>query len=564
MTETLKDIPFALARVDADGRLRDWNGAFLNQLGLAAPEAVARELDDVLIHDDSSNPIAATVRACAEANGDKTCQVLLRSNMQKKFNLRLIGGRGKVKFCHVQLVPFTEVTTPSRPVAPDGLIDGVDDQKDNADFLAYVSHKLRTPVSGLLAVAELLAETDLSQEQAQYVDLLSASGEELTALAAHIQEMARLESGQINFDTTPTNIGALMRDCIVEHGEAAAHKRLNIMLDHPDNMPDKLMLDRQHVRQILDILIGNAIKYTAAGHIKLLTSFAEDKLSIRIEDTGIGIDETRLPALFNKGGSVKEIAEKKYSSTGFGLLLVYRLVDLLGGSVDVKSKLGRGSCFSITIPSSISDASDVKEADTASSLDQGVEDLLDDIVAEVKKEKAGVEAVGDKGQSSAKSTKPRPQLAPLNILVAEDNPVNQKLFQTLLEREGHTLTVVDDGQRAVSAVQLGQAFDIILMDISMPVMDGLDATAAIRSLYGPIGETPILALTAHALDGDRERFLNAGMSGYLSKPVNPDALMHAIADLVGSDDEPEEEAVDLDNDKKRKAADESEASVSLN
>lgn len=533
MKTKLNDIPFALARVDADGRLRDWNGAFLSQLGLSETEAVARGLDDVLMQDGSSGPIAATVRACAEATGDKTCKVFLRSNMQKKFNLRLIGGRGKIKFCHVQLVPLASAAPSAGSGKSASLIQRVDDPVDSSDFLAYVSHKLRTPVSGLLAVAELLAETDLSREQAQYVELLSASGDELTTLASHIQEMARLESGQVAIETTPTNIGALMRDCIVDHGETAAHKRLNIMLDHSDTMPDKLLLDRQHIRQILDILIGNAIKYTAAGHIRLMTSFADDMLTIRIEDTGVGIDESRLPALFNKGGTVKEIAEKKYSSTGFGLLLVYRLVDLLGGSVDVTSELGRGSSFSVTVPANIAKVVDERTAEnqekTASHAALGVDDLLDDIIADVKKQKTPMDGID---QAAIEPARKRPQLNSLNILVAEDNPVNQKLFQTLLEREGHTLTVVDDGQKAVSLVQMGQSFDIILMDISMPVMDGLDATSAIRSLVGPVGETPILALTAHALDGDRERFLNAGMSGYLSKPVNPDALMHAIADLV--------------------------------
>lgn len=523
MTKNLKDIPFALGAIDAEGVLKDWNGAFLVLLGLSEKDAKGAILDDLLLIDGSVGTIAATAKSCAEALSEKSYQVVSRADMSKKFDLRLVGSRGKDKYCHVQLVAHDSQAANSEQKG-----DGASPQASGkADFLAAVNHKLRTPVSGLLAVAELLAETELTREQEQYVELLSASGEELTALTANIQQIAHLEAGDVKPNIVAANIGALMRDCIVAYGEAAAQKHLNIQLTQADDMPERVMVDRDCLKQVLDILIGNAIKYTAAGHVTLMASFADDKLVMRVEDTGIGIDADALLGLAQDGSDNGTAAQKKYSTSGFGLFLVYQLVELLGGKVDVKSDLGRGSSFTISVPATVANGKDIATEKTQG-LDDPADILSDAELSElIESAKSPV-----KKPPKAAST---PKLRKLNILVAEDNPVNQTLFKKLLEREGHEVAVVGDGQQAVSLLQLGQSFDLILMDISMPVMDGLDATVMIRSLYGPVGQTPILALTAHAMDGDRERFLNVGMNGYQSKPVNPEALMEAIAEVVGSD-----------------------------
>lgn len=375
----------------------------------------------------------------------------------------------------------------------------------DVDFLSGISHQIRTPLNGVLGIAELLSETTLTAEQAKYVDILSRSAHALIHLVNEIREISLLDQGSATVAQDNVNVRDVIRDVMDLYAVSGSQKGVTGIADIDTDLPDVIVSDRKKLHQILVALTGNAFHFTDKGKVTIEAHFEKDQgdagnLVVAISDTGIGIDEERLPGLFKQTKPEGTKSGRSYSKTGLGLILCHELVKLMGGKIAVESRLGRGTKFNVTIPVA----------------------LAGHISSEV--EHSAPVVAQDMGQND--------QEGPWNILIAEDNPVNQMLFKKILERIGHSVTVVSNGQEAVRKVQLGVPYDIILMDISMPIMNGLDATAMIRSLYGPSGETPILALTAHAMEGDREEFLNAGMDGYQSKPVDPETLQQAINDVI--------------------------------
>jgi len=373
-------------------------------------------------------------------------------------------------------------------------------QSARLEFLATIGHQIRTPVNGVLGIADLLSGTILNHEQRKYVDLLVRSGQALLDFVNEMTDLSLLETGQAHLESEAFNLPRLMQDVMNLFASSGSYKGVKAVVDLEPNLPSFIYSDAHKLRQIMVNLLSNAFKFTDRGTVSLTVGYRGGKekgeLEIEVKDTGVGIPPARLSGLFEKLRMDDTGVARLFNKTGLGMFICKELVDLFGGTIRVESAVGKGSTFSVMLPVTVADEMTGREA-TARQPERRLEDA-----------------------------------GPWRVLVAEDNPVNQTLIQKLLEKRGHEAVVVPNGQHAVRAMQMGSPFDIILMDISMPVMDGLEATALIRSLMGRPGTTPIIALTAHALEGDREIFLEAGMDGYHSKPVNPRKLFETMARVI--------------------------------
>ncbi len=519
MTEntTLDKIPFPFGLVDSKGTIIASNRDFAHAAALPDSVKGGARLDEYYECEDADSSLNDQIKLCI--NGRETCQVCVRAkNGEKAWQTLLLSSDAKSAQCSVQIIPGSIVDHSGAVPGSTKAAGAVPPSKQTIDFLSGLNHHLRTPVNGVLGIADLLAETELSDQQASYVDILSRSCNALIHLVDEIQSITLLEQGVMGLDRDSVDIQAMAGEVLELFTVIGKQKEISSKIEISDPLPEALTTDSKKLRQILFILLDNAYRYTDQGAISVSISHdASAKvpiLQLAVKDTGIGIANDRLPSLFDEKTENGNLSSKNYGNTGLGLILCHKLVELMGGTIEVDSSFGHGACFTVKLPAA---EARVGEGDRpGTDVEDGAAATSARIIADVS----------------------------WNILAAEDNPVNQMLFRTVLERFGHRVTVVGNGQEAVACVQMGQPFDIILMDISMPVMDGIDATAMIRSLFGAVGSTPILALTAHAMDGDREKFINAGMDGYQSKPVDPMALQKAIAEVIENHDS---ESIDSQN-----------------
>jgi signal transduction histidine kinase/ActR/RegA family two-component response regulator len=358
-----------------------------------------------------------------------------------------------------------------------------------AEFLATMSHELRTPMNGVLGLAELLHGTNLTAEQMDLVSTLRGSGESLLALVNDILDLSRLESGRLELERIPVHIPALLAETLKLIQPLAAKKGLPVHLTSSGEVIEWMEGDPTRIRQILLNLLGNAIKFTPQGSVTIETLWSPGELRINVRDTGIGIPEDKISDLFENFVQVDSSTNRLYGGSGLGLAISRKLVEAMQGTIHCQSRLGEGSCFSVRIPARAS---------------------------------SGPQVSGKNLQEF--------QLAGLEVLVAEDNPTNQRVIVGLLTKLGIKSRLVSNGLEALEVLQR-ERFDLILMDCQMPIMDGYEATPKIKALLGKTAP-PIIALTAHALASDRARCLEAGMTGYLSKPVSLERLRQALLETM--------------------------------
>ncbi len=492
---------------DARTRRLECSPQWIEALGYSVSsfpvDAIA--LRDLLFPDDAQGEAIARMLADAMSSGDTTayeCRIRAAGGA-----LRWVLLRGRVVERDPSGVPSAVVGTVmdiTRQKAIERDLRAAKDAAESANdaktrFLAMMSHEIRTPMNAVLGFAELLAATPLAKDQKEFLDLIESSGRTLVAIINDILDFSRVESGRMELADERFEL----RDVVWEIAEMlrpqATAKGLELVVDFDPSVPRSVSGDPVRFRQVLLNLVGNAIKFTDSGQVSVSVGWSDlegderGRLSLRIEDTGIGIAEDKLDTIFEPFAQGDMTVTRRFGGTGLGLAITKRLVELMEGSVRVESRPHTGSTFFVEV--ALGRTEDIPPS-----------------------------------QIAVSPARNAATFGGWKVLLVEDNAVNRMLALRHLGRLGCRVDVAENGAEAVRAAATN-SYDIIFMDMQMPVMDGLDATRKIRSAETG-RRVPIIALTANALETDRRECLNAGMNGFLSKPYRKEVFAETLGGLL--------------------------------
>ncbi|MES2854222.1 MAG: PAS domain-containing protein, partial [Bdellovibrionota bacterium] len=372
--------------------------------------------------------------------------------------------------------------------------------KSKSDFLASMSHELRTPLNVVLGMSQLLADTGLSEEQNSYVNSVHRSGRLLLNLIEDVLDVAKIEAGAITLDSVTFSPADILSEVKEMFKHQAKDKGIELLTDIDVAAERNVIGDPARFRQIVVNLMSNAVKFTDQGSVTMRALSQVDEtrgqfsLTLSVKDTGIGISQEAHQRLFKRFSQVETGNSRRYGGSGLGLMISKQLVSMMGGTIEVKSALGNGSTFSVQIPFRLS---------------------------KLKAEANRIRALAKIDPAPAVGSS-------LKILAIDDSKDSRELIGLFLKKLGHDATLAVDAHDALTKLTAGR-FDIVLMDVQMPKMDGYEATAVIRKLEGPVSEIPVVALTANAMTGDSEKAFRAGMDDYLSKPIDIGALRELLS-----------------------------------
>ena len=363
-----------------------------------------------------------------------------------------------------------------------------------SEFLAMMSHEIRTPMNGVIGFTELLLRTELTERQRDYAQTVRDAAGSLLVIINDILDFSKMEAGRVTISPEPVEIDGVIDDAVAVLKATASEKGITIRTEFSPDLPVLVLADPDRLHQVITNLAGNAVKFTQKGGVTVACQSRPTKagwVSVKVEvrDTGIGIAPDAIGGLFEQFKQADSTIGRRFGGTGLGLAISRKLIELMGGRIGVTSELGTGSCFWFEIE---------------------------------------VPVAAPPAQPAELTTAEPVSHRPAHALVVDDNPVNRLLVQTILEAAGHQVSLAAGGQEAIDLVT-DNSYDLVLMDVNMPQVDGLQATARIRALPDGKSGIPVLALTASALPEEVDRYTSSGMDGYIAKPVDPARLLAAVA-----------------------------------
>ena len=479
--------------ISKDGLIIDVNPAFLTLFGYEREEIIGKSIG-LIVPAENRSSILQDVEQGVTKKLELLCE-------KKDGTAILVEGTGRTLIINDEKIRMTSMRDITARKTYELALKNSESRalaatKAKSEFLANISHELRTPLNGIMGMAGLLEDTTLNSEQKTYVDIVKSSADNLLSLVNDILDFSKIEAQKLTFEKIPFEVKSALNDIVQLLGPSASKKGIMILSNVDDRVPASIIGDPTRIRQVLLNLVNNAVKFTFTGSVKInILQRKHDQnmshLRFEIIDTGIGIPPKAIEEMFRPFSQVDASTTRKFGGTGLGLSICKQLVEMMGGKIGVESAEGKGSTFWFEISFE---------------------------VASVKSQQAN-------------ETKMDHEQARYRILIAEDNAVNGMIARVMLEKHGHSITLVGNGKEALDALEMAP-YDLVLMDCQMPEMDGYEATHRIRNAFDrEWNGIPIIAMTANAMAGDREKCLAAGMNSYISKPMKREDLIKEILEL---------------------------------